>query len=115
LPVTATLHTTSLEPIPGTSLAKPTRAKRRPTIDAPIAGFTVEDVAIRERVGADKVRGWIARGELLAINVAATLCGKPRWVISPEALTEFENRRSSAPVPKPKRKQRPHGGVDYFP
>ena len=32
------------------------------------AGLTVADVARRYRVSPDKVRGWIARGELIAIN-----------------------------------------------
>ena len=50
------------------------------------AGLTVADVARRYRVGEDKVRGWIARGELRAVNTATVLCGRPRWVISPDAL-----------------------------
>jgi hypothetical protein len=57
------------------------------------AGLTVGDVARRYRVGEDKVRGWIRRGELAAVNTAAALCGKPRWVILPEALAAFETRR----------------------
>jgi hypothetical protein len=66
--------------------------------DAPLmsqaVGLTVKDVARRYRVSPDKVRLWIARGELVAINTTATLCGKPRWVILPEALAEFERRRA---------------------
>jgi hypothetical protein len=46
-------------------------------------GLTVRDVARRYRVGEDKVRGWIARGELAAINTATVMCGRPRWVIPP--------------------------------
>ena len=41
-------------------------------------GYTVREVALRLRVGEDKVRNWIARGELLAINTATVVCGKPR-------------------------------------
>lgn len=63
--------------------------------DAAIAaGFTVPDVARRYRVGQSKVRSWIDRGELRAINVATALCGRPRWVIPVEALSEFEERRA---------------------
>src|SRR5262249_13038079 len=78
-------------------------------------GFTVRDVARRYRVGEDKVRGWIARGELAAINTATVLCGKPRWVITPDALVLFENRRHGGPPPKQPRQRRRTDEVDYFP
>jgi excisionase family DNA binding protein len=82
----------------------------------PSAGLTVSDVARRLRVGEDKVRGWINRGELAAINTATALCGRPRWVVSPESLAEFERRRAGGPPPaKPARKRRSAGLVDYFP
>ena len=45
--------------------------------DGPAAGLTVREIARRFRVGEDKVHAWIRRGELRAINTAATLCGKP--------------------------------------
>jgi transposase len=79
-------------------------------------GLTVRDVARRYRVGDDKVRGWIRRGELRAINTAAVLRGKPRWVVPVEALAEFERRRSAAEPPQPARRRRKQPGfVDYFP
>ncbi len=82
----------------------------------PHHGLTVRDVARRYRVGEDKVRGWIARGELAAINTAAVLCAKPRWVILPEALAAFEQRRRGGPPAKPvPRRRRPQGMVDYYP
>jgi excisionase family DNA binding protein len=81
----------------------------------PGAGLTVEDVARRLRVGPDKVRSWITRGELKAVNTAAQLCGKPRWVITPEAIADFEQRRSSAPAPKPRRRRRQSTLVDFYP
>jgi transposase len=78
-------------------------------------GYTVADIAKRYRVGEDKVRGWIKRGELAAINTANTKCGKPRFVVPPEALAEFEQRRAAAePKPAPRRKRRTVE-VDYFP
>jgi hypothetical protein len=61
--------------------------------------------------------GWIRRGELKAINVATALCGKPRWVVTPEALAEFERRRVGGPPPKKERKRRKRDPdfIDYYP
>jgi hypothetical protein len=72
-------------------------------------------VARRYRVGEDKVRRWIARGELAAVNTAAVLSGKPRWVVTAEALAEFERKRRGGPSPKPQRRRRRVPLVDYFP
>ncbi len=84
-------------------------------INETAAGLTVRDVARRYRVGEDKVRGWIKRGELTACNTAAVLCGKPRWVILPEALAAFEQRRQGGPPAKPTpRRRRPTGMIDYY-
>jgi hypothetical protein len=79
------------------------------------AGLTVRDVARRYRVGEDKVRGWIARGDLRGVNTAAVLAGKPRWVVTPEALAEFERRRAVSSPPKPQRRRRRQALVDYYP
>lgn len=80
------------------------------------AGLTVEDVARRYRVSPDKVRAWIGRGELRAVNTAASLSGKPRWVVLLEALTEFEKRRAGGPTPKPQlRRRRKSQETDYYP
>jgi excisionase family DNA binding protein len=83
--------------------------------DRPGAGLTVRDVARRYRVGEDKVRAWIARGELRAVNTAAMLCGRPRWVVSPDALAEFERRRTGGPPPKLKRARRKTAEIDFYP
>jgi hypothetical protein len=61
------------------------------------AGWTVANVAARYRISPDKVRAWTNRGELVAINTATALCGKPRWVVPPEALAAFEQRRAAQP------------------
>jgi hypothetical protein len=85
------------------------------TVHAP-AGLTVADVARRYRVGPDKVRAWIDGGELKAVNTSAALCGRPRWVIPPEALATFEQRRAGGPAPKPQRRRRRQTKeIDYFP
>jgi hypothetical protein len=76
----------------------------------------VSEIAKRFRVGADKVRAWIRRRELLAVNTANVVCARPRWIITPEALADFERRRASGPAPKPaRRKRQPLGSIDYYP
>jgi hypothetical protein len=83
---------------------------------APPRGYTVRDVSRRYRVSPEKVRAWIARGELLAINTASVMCGKPRWVVTAEALEQFERgRQTAAPPPKVVRHKRPKGTVDFYP
>jgi hypothetical protein len=79
------------------------------------AGLTVADVARRYRVGEGKVRLWIRRCELAAVNTAAVLCGRPRWVIPADALAAFERRRAGGSPPKPPRRRRRQVAVDYFP
>lgn len=83
----------------------------------PITSLTVQEVAQRYRVSPDKVRGWIGRGELRAINTASALCARPRWVIPPEALVEFElARRGGIAVRKPKSKRRRQAHlIDFYP
>jgi transposase len=78
-------------------------------------GYTVADMARRYRVSPDKVRRWIERGELKALNTATALCGRPRWVVTAEALAEFERRRAGGPAPKPARRRKRTATVDYYP
>jgi len=80
----------------------------------PAAGLTVLDFSKRYRISPDKVRAWIVKGELAAINTASALCGKPRYVITPEALADFEKRRSAGPTPKPRRRRKRTLMVDYY-
>jgi transposase len=82
---------------------------------AAAGGLTVSEVAWRYRVSPDKVRHWVNSGELRAINTAGVLCGKPRWVIPPDALSEFEKRRAGGPAPKAPRRRRRSEMVDYYP
>jgi hypothetical protein len=79
-------------------------------------GYKVEDLCKRWRVGADKVRAFLRRGELVGVNLASNLSGKPLWRIMPKAVERFEQRRTSAPAPRPPRRGRqPAGSIDYFP
>lgn len=68
--------------------------------------LTPPDVARHLGVDADKVRGWISRGELVAVNVATTLGGRPRWRIRTEDLEAFLLRRQSqSPAVRPSRRR----------
>jgi hypothetical protein len=81
----------------------------------PRAGLTVRDAAARYRVSPDKIRSWIRRGELVAINTADGKCRKPRFVIPPEALERFERGRQAGAPPKPQRRTKRQAAIDYFP
>lgn len=79
------------------------------------AGYTVTDLAVRYRVGEDKVRKWIKSGEIDAINTSSALCARPRYVVTASALEQFERRRKvGPPAPKAQRRRRTEA-VDYFP
>jgi hypothetical protein len=75
----------------------------------------VADLCHRWKVGPDKIRGFLRRGELVGVNLATTLAGKPQWRITPESVEQFERRRSSAPLPKPTRRRRRAETLDYYP
>jgi hypothetical protein len=82
---------------------------------SPTAGYTVRDLARRYRVSPERVRTWIKRGELLAINTRDR-CGRPRFVITPEALAAFERRRQvTTPPPKATRRKKSSGVIDFYP
>ena len=83
--------------------------------DTPMPGYTVRDLARRWRVGEDKIRALLRRGELVGVNVATNLSGKPRWRITAESVERFERRRSSAPPPKPPPRRRRSAQVDFYP
>jgi hypothetical protein len=77
----------------------------------------VRDVARRYRVGEDKVRAWIRRGELQALDTSEVTCARRRFVITPESLAKFELARQAAttsPKPVPRRK-RGAKMKDYYP
>lgn len=78
-------------------------------------GYTTADLAARWRVSPDKVRAWIERGELAAVNTSMTACAKPRFVVTPDALAAFERRRSAGPPPKRPRRRRRNQEIDYYP
>jgi hypothetical protein len=87
--------------------AEPTQAAER--------GYTPNELARVLRVSPDRVRAWIQSGQLGAVNTASALCGRPRYVVLPHHLAEFERRRAAAPPPKPPRRRTRTKAVDYYP
>jgi len=85
------------------------------TADVSSQGFSVADLCRRWKVGPDKVRAFLRRGELVGINLATNLSARPQWRITPESVERFERRRSSAPVPKPNRRRRRVEEIDFYP
>jgi hypothetical protein len=79
-------------------------------------GLTVHDLARRYRVSAERVRGWIASGALRAVN-RRDPGRRPSFVVTAEALADFERGRAVTPAapPKPTRRKKQTGQVDYYP
>jgi hypothetical protein len=87
-----------------------------PTPDTDARGFVVADLARRYRVGEDKVRYWIKKGILRAVNTSDAACARPRYVVTAEALAEFElARRAATEPPRTPRRRRQPALVDYYP
>ena len=79
-------------------------------------GSTPNELAKVLRVSPDKVRSWIKSGQLGAIDTSPTRCGKPRYVVLPHHLEEFEQRRQAiTPAKVVPRRRRPAGMKDYYP
>jgi excisionase family DNA binding protein len=77
--------------------------------------MTPRQVAAYLRVGRDRVLNWLRKGELGAVNLAAP-GDRPRFVVLPHHLAEFERWHAAAAPPKPaRRRRRPAGYVDFFP
>jgi excisionase family DNA binding protein len=78
--------------------------------------LSVRDVCERYGVGEHTVLGWIASGELRAVNVGRHLgTKKPRWRITQEALAAFEMARTQTPPPpKTRRRNQPAGVIEFY-
>jgi hypothetical protein len=80
------------------------------------AGYTVADLERRWRIGGEKIRSFLRKGELIGVNVATNLSGRPQWRITADSVELFERRRSSAPPPKPARiRKNRRDLIDYYP
>jgi hypothetical protein len=93
-----------------------------PAVDSlllPRAGLTVREVARLYRVSPDKVRGWIKSPDpakrLGAINTSNDGCRKPRYIVLPHHLAEFERLRLAGPAPRPAKRRKRITKVDYYP
>jgi hypothetical protein len=77
---------------------------------------TVKQIAERFHVGDHAVLGWIANGELAAVNVARDMAGeRPRWRISAEALERFElARMAKPPLPRAPLRRRAAGAIEFY-
>jgi excisionase family DNA binding protein len=76
-------------------------------------GYTPRELARILRISPDKVRALIRSGELGATSKLR--CGKPRFVVLPHHLAEFEKGRRISPAAKPApRPKRLRDMVDYF-
>jgi excisionase family DNA binding protein len=78
-------------------------------------GLTPREVAAYLRIGPDRVRAMIARGELGAVDVTPRRRGRPRYIVLPHHLAEWERARQVAPPPKTPPRRRGSGRIDYFP
>ena len=79
--------------------------------------FTPPEIARKWGISVDKILTWIRSGELKAINAATRLGGRPRYLISLEALDSFERSRTVAEQPssKPRNSKRSNQDViDFF-
>ncbi len=76
--------------------------------------LTPPELAARWHCKPETVIAAIRRGELLAFNLASPGCRRPRYRISPEAIEEFERRRSVAVRTKIVRTRRHLPEVESF-
>lgn len=71
---------------------------RRSRSRRPPAGYlTPREVARRWRIHVDKVLVFIRAGELWAFNVASKASRRPRYLVTEEAVREFEAARAACP------------------
>lgn len=67
--------------------------------------------AVARQLGVDpsKVIAWLRRGELVGVNVADRVGGRPRYRVDPEQLALFLQRRSTSTAPKLVRRRKTTG------
>jgi hypothetical protein len=78
--------------------------------------FSVRDLRERYAVSEHTVLGWIARGELRAVNVGRRPgAKKPRWRITQAARQSFElSRTTTPPLPQTRRKKRSADVIEFY-
>ncbi len=96
--------------------SRTTKANRRRKLAASLGVLTPPQVGERLGVSPDKVRGWIAKGELNATNVATGSDGRPRYRVSEKDLADFQEKRqpSKPPAPAPRRRKKDPNVTEFF-
>ena len=56
----------------------------------------------------------IKAGRLRGFTTSSPGCSRPRWLISPDAVREYEEARQAKPAEKPTRRRRIASGRDWF-
>ena len=72
--------------------------------------YTPPRLAKRWGVSPEKIVRWILAGELTAMNLAASVSGRPRYRITQDAVDAFERSRQVSPplsIPRTKRRSLP--------
>src|SRR5262249_31108706 len=97
--------------------APPVRRELGSAADPLPRGYTPNELARLLRVGPDRIRAWIKTGELGALDTAPPRSRKPRYVILPVHLEQFERRRQAAtPAARPvARRKKRSAVVDFYP
>lgn len=97
------------------TLQKKPAGKKKRHIDIS-CGLTPREFARLFRMSHDRAPAMILRGELQAVNMAVTRCGKPRFLIMPDHVAEFQRVRQAVTAPpKVQRRKRQAGTMDYYP
>lgn len=96
------------------SLSAPTRARQRAP-EVRNRCFTPPTLGDYLGVTPEKIIALIKRGEIEASNLTLDPHGRPRWVITPEAVQRFlAARRAIPPTPRQKRRRKATDEVDYL-
>lgn len=75
--------------------------------------LTVPELANELCVDQSKILAWIHRGELLALNVAESATGRPRWRIPADAWQTFQQARSNQKAAASTSNRRHRTGTKY--
>jgi excisionase family DNA binding protein len=97
---------------PTADLAPDTSA-RSSVRQSALSFLTVSAVACALGVRRGKILNWIARGELVGVNIADRATGRPRWRIPQAALDSFLAMRSCRPPDPVRRVRRPKPDANY--
>ena len=79
--------------------------------------LTPPQIASRWGVSVDKILTWIRTGELLAMNAATKVGGRPRYLVDVNELAKFEAKRTVAREtadPSKHRRKRATDAIEFF-